>query len=129
MPNRDTDPQDPIEDDNLIGTGDDAEEADEEDDEEDEDDDILDEEGDEDDLEDEDEDEDAEDEDEGPTASARAVTGEVGSEGGSPGEAVERTSTRAGLGRGSEATQTWEGGRGRTRERRDQEDGLVKRAP
>ncbi len=132
--NRDTQAQDPTEDDDLIGAGEDAEEADEDDEEEDEDDDILDEEDDdeddEDDADDEDDDEDVEEDEEGgQSAGARDVTTEVGSEGGSPGEAVERVSRRAGLGRGSEATETWEGGRDRTRERRDDDDVLVKRAP
>src|SRR3954465_8087625 len=131
--NRDTQAQDPTEDDDLIGTGEDADEADEDDEEEDEDDDILDEEDededDEDDAEDEDDEDVAEDEEGGQSAGARDVTTEVGSEGGSPGEAVERVSRRAGLGRGSEATQTPEGGRDRPRERRDDDDVLVKRAP
>ena len=128
--NRETNAQDPTEDDDLIGTGEDADEADEDDEQEDEDDDILDEEEDEDDLEDEDDDEDVEDDAEGEqSANPRDVTSEVGSEGGSPGEAVERVSSRAGRARGSEATQTWEGGRDRTHERRDDDDVLVKRAP
>jgi hypothetical protein len=125
--NRNDEAQDPIEDDDLIGAGEDDDEADDED--EDEDDDILDEE--EDDEEDEEDDEGLEEEDDDEqTAGAREdVTSEVGSEGGSPGEAVERTSKRAGLGRGSEATQTWEGGRDGTRDRRDDDGGLVKRVP
>jgi hypothetical protein len=120
---RNDEANDPIEDDDLIGAAeDDDDEADDEDD------DIVDEEDDEDDL-DEDDEEDLEDDDE-QTASARDdVTDEVGSEGGSPGEAVERVSARAGLGRGSEATSTWEGGRDVTRDRRDEDDVLVKRVP
>jgi hypothetical protein len=127
--NRNDEAQDPVEDDDLIGAGEDDDEAEDEDEDEDEDDDILDEEDDdEEDEEDEDlEEEEGEDE---RTASARQdVTLEVGSEGGSPGEAVERTSMRAGLGRGSEATQTWEGGREDTYDRRDGSGGLVKRVP
>jgi hypothetical protein len=127
--NRNDEANDPIEDDDLIGAGEEEEEADAEDDDEDEDDDIVDEEEDDDDLDDDDDDEDVEDDDE-PTAGAREdLTHEVGSEGGSPGEAVERVSARAGLGRGSEATSTWEGGRDVTRERRDGQDVLVKRVP
>jgi hypothetical protein len=125
-------PQDPIEDDDLIGAGeDDADEADEADEEEEDDEDILDEE--EDDELDEDEDAEAETEEESDeyvtAADRESLTGEVGSEGGSPGEIVERTHDRAGLGRGSEATTTWEGGDTATRERRDDEGVPVKRAP
>ena len=128
--NRNDEAQDPIEDDDLIGAGEDDDEADEDDD-EDEDDDILDEEDDEEEDEEDEEDEDVEEEgDDERTASAREdVTREVGSEGGSPGEAVERMSIRAGLGRGSEASQTWEGGRDATFERRNEDGGLVKRVP
>jgi hypothetical protein len=126
--NRNDEAQDPVEDDDLIGAGEDDDEAEDED--EDEDDDILDEEDDEEEDEEDEENEDLEEEegDDERTASAREdVTREVGSEGGSPGEAVERTSRRAGLGRGSEATQTWEGGRDATYDRRDDDGRLVKR--
>jgi hypothetical protein len=126
------DPTDPIEDNDLIGAADDADEAD--DDDVDEDDDIIDEEDDEEDEEEDEEDEDEDEEDggEGEIEAATLRTGltaEVGGEGGSPGEAVERVRARAGLGRGSEATTTWEGGVDGSRDRRDEDGVLIERAP
>lgn len=121
-------PQDPIEDDDLIGAADeDADEADEaDDDEEDEDDDILDEEED-DELDEDDEDENIEEETDEEVATMGALTGEVGSEGGSPGETVRRT--RSGPARGSESTTTHDGGRERTRDIRDEKGVPVKGTP
>jgi hypothetical protein len=131
--NRNTnDPNRPIEDDDLIGAVDDADEA-EIDDAEDEDDDIVDEEDDEDDEDEDDEEEmDEDDEDEGGIEAVAFRTGptaEVGGEGGGPGEAVERIRARAGLGRGSEATTTWEGGRDGSRVRYDENGMLIKLPP
>jgi len=128
------DPNSPLEDDDLIGAADDADEAEEDDDAEDEDDDIVDEEDDEDDEDEDDEEDEDEDEDEaeGDIEAAAFRTGptaEVGGEGGSPGEAVERVRPRAGLGRGSEATTLWEGGREGSRDRYDEKGVLIKRAP
>jgi hypothetical protein len=112
-----------MEDDDLVGAGeDDADEAGDE-----EDDDILDEEDDE--VEDEEDDEVEEEGDEQATTSRETLTGEVGSEGGSPGETVLRRRSRAGLGHGSEATTTWQGGDDALEELEDEEGVPVKRAP
>jgi hypothetical protein len=95
-----------------------------------EDDDVVDEAENEDEFEDLDEDEDEEDlEDEDEVGARAEPTHEVGSEGGSPGEAAEILPAGSG-GRGSEATQTMEPGSPEIIvERRDDEDRVTKRAP
>jgi hypothetical protein len=88
--------------------------------------DVVDEEEDDDEF-----DEDEEDEEDGEEFDESDPTAEVGSEGGSPGEVVERGRSR-GTGRGgSEATETWRPGERDDMiiERRDDEGAPKKRVP
>jgi hypothetical protein len=79
---------------------------------------------------DEDEDEGEDLEDDGDIEARGSLTGEVGSEGGSPGEDMEVSVDPSGNTHGSEASETMPGGmRARTVERRDEADRLIKRAP
>ena len=82
-------------------------------------------------FEDDEEEEDEEDlEEEGDLESRSSLTGEVGSEGGGPGEDMEISRRTSGNTRGSEASETMPGGMpAATVERRDEDDGLIKRAP
>ena len=125
MPSRSDpkEPQDPMEDDDLIGAEDAADEADDAED----DGDVRDEDDDE--LDEDEEDEVVDPDEEIATQGSREPTDEVGSEGGSPGDTVERTRARGGLGRGSEATTTWERGLDATHELRDEHDVPAKRTP
>ena len=79
---------------------------------------------------DEDEDDDDDVEDGGDIEARAAFTQEIGGEGGSPGEDME-IFRRAGRNTaGSEASETMPGGsRGRSVERRDEDDVLIKRVP
>jgi hypothetical protein len=77
----------------------------------------------------EDEEED-EDEEEGDIEARHALTAEVASEGGSPGESTEILRPLTGGTRGSEASESMRGGiPARVVERRDEEGRLIKRAP
>jgi hypothetical protein len=77
----------------------------------------------------EDEDED-EDEEEGDIEARHALTAEVASEGGSPGESTEILRPLTGGTRGSEASESMRGGiPARVVERRDEEGRVIKRAP
>jgi hypothetical protein len=80
---------------------------------------------------DEDEDEEDEDVEEDTDVEARgSLTGEVGGEGGSPGEDMEIAREGSGNTRGSEGSETMPGGlRARLVERRDENNVLIKRAP
>ena len=80
---------------------------------------------------DEDDEEEDEDVDEDTDVEARgSMTDEVGDEGGSPGEDMEIARAVSGNTDGSEGTETMPGGLpARTVERRDDDDGLIKRAP
>jgi hypothetical protein len=78
---------------------------------------------------DEGEDED-EDEEEGDIEARHALTAEVASEGGSPGESTEILRPLTGGTRGSEASESMRGGiPARVVERRDEEGRVIKRAP
>ncbi len=110
MPNNELDDEvDPLnEEDDVVDAADEEDDEFEDDEEEDEDDDV---------------------EDGGDIEARAAFTQEIGSEGGSPGEDMEIF--RAGRNTaGSEASETMPGGsRGRSVERRDEEDVLIKRVP
>ena len=76
-------------------------------------------------------DEDEEEEDEEDAADESDPTAEVGSEGGSPGEVLERGRSRGTIRGGSEATETWRPGERDDMivDRRDDEGAPTKRVP